>query len=38
MFQWEEVQDQLKLTLQRNMYGLHMPVRQMMERKIVAQV
>jgi len=34
---WEEVQDQLKLTLQRNMYGLHMPVRQMMERKIVAQ-
>ncbi|KAF8525226.1 proteasome maturation factor UMP1, partial [Hysterangium stoloniferum] len=34
--QWEETQDQLKLTLQRNLYGLHLPVRQMMERKIVS--
>ncbi|GJJ07090.1 hypothetical protein Clacol_001289 [Clathrus columnatus] len=33
---WEETQDQMKLTLQRNLFGLHMPVRQMMERKLVA--
>jgi len=33
---WEETQDQLKLSMQRNMFGLHMPVRQLMERKIVS--
>ncbi|KAG8919432.1 hypothetical protein FRC02_001676 [Tulasnella sp. 418] len=32
---WEETQDNLKLTLQRNMYGIHAPVRLLMERKIV---
>jgi len=32
---WEETQDNLKLTMQRNLYGLHAPVRLMMERKIV---
>jgi len=33
---WEETQDVLKLNLQRNLYGLHLPVRQLMERKIVS--
>lgn len=36
--QWEETQDNLKMTMQRNLFGLHLPVRQMMERKIVAAV
>ncbi|CAG7847922.1 SubName: Full=Related to UMP1-proteasome maturation factor {ECO:0000313/EMBL:CCA73905.1} [Serendipita indica DSM 11827] len=35
--QWEQTQDDLKLNLYRNIYGLHAPVRMMMERKIVAQ-
>ncbi|KII86343.1 hypothetical protein PLICRDRAFT_56067 [Plicaturopsis crispa FD-325 SS-3] len=34
---WEETQDNLKLTLQRNIYGMHAPVRLLMERKIVSQ-
>ncbi|CCA73905.1 related to UMP1-proteasome maturation factor [Serendipita indica DSM 11827] len=34
---WEQTQDDLKLNLYRNIYGLHAPVRMMMERKIVAQ-
>ena len=38
IFQWDETQDNLKMTLQRNLFGLHLPVRQMMERKIVAAV
>jgi len=33
---WEETQDNLKLNLQRNLYGMHAPMRQLMERKIVA--
>ncbi|KAJ7480101.1 proteasome maturation factor UMP1 [Mycena galericulata] len=33
---WEETQDNLKLTLQRNLHGLHAPMRLLMERKIVA--
>ncbi|CCL99963.1 uncharacterized protein FIBRA_01988 [Fibroporia radiculosa] len=33
---WEETQDNLKLTLNRGMYGIHMPMRLLMERKIVA--
>lgn len=36
--QWDEVQENLHMTLQRNMYGLHAPVRQMMERQLVSQV
>jgi proteasome maturation protein len=32
---WEETQDNLKLTLHRNTYGLHAPMRLLMERKIV---
>ncbi|KAG6918687.1 hypothetical protein DXG01_012505 [Tephrocybe rancida] len=34
---WEATQDNAKLTLQRNIYGLHAPMRLMMERKIVTQ-
>ncbi|GJE96798.1 proteasome maturation factor UMP1 [Phanerochaete sordida] len=33
---WEETQDNLKLNMQRNVYGLHAPVRQLMERSIVS--
>jgi proteasome maturation protein len=33
---WDETQDNAKLTLQRNAYGLHAPMRLLMERKIVA--
>ncbi|CAD6574402.1 MAG: hypothetical protein CYPHOPRED_005414 [Cyphobasidiales sp. Tagirdzhanova-0007] len=36
--QWTETQDTLKFTLQRQLYGVHMPVRQLMERSIVGQV
>jgi hypothetical protein len=36
--QWEETQDNLKLTLQRNLHGLHAPMRLLMERKIVGLV
>ncbi|EGN92673.1 hypothetical protein SERLA73DRAFT_190673 [Serpula lacrymans var. lacrymans S7.3] len=32
---WEETQDNMKLNVQRNLYGLHAPVRLLMERKIV---
>ncbi|TCD69949.1 hypothetical protein EIP91_005538 [Steccherinum ochraceum] len=33
---WEETQDNLKLTMLRNVYGLHAPVRMLLERKSVA--
>ncbi|PPQ67416.1 hypothetical protein CVT25_005995 [Psilocybe cyanescens] len=33
---WEATQDNLKLTLERNMFGMHAPMRRLMERKIVA--
>ncbi|PPQ72678.1 hypothetical protein CVT26_002894 [Gymnopilus dilepis] len=33
---WEATQDNLKLTLERNLYGMHAPMRRLMERKIVA--
>lgn len=36
--QWEETQDNFKLNMQRNVYGLHAPVRQLMERSIVSFV
>jgi len=32
---WSETQDNLRLTLQRQTFGLHMPMRLLMERKIV---
>lgn len=38
LIQWEETQDNLKLTMQRNIYGMHAPMRLMMERKIVSAV
>ncbi|KAG5651816.1 hypothetical protein H0H81_007288 [Sphagnurus paluster] len=34
---WEATQDNMKLTLQRNIYGMHAPMRRLMERKIVSQ-
>ncbi|KAH9982168.1 proteasome maturation factor UMP1-domain-containing protein [Lactifluus volemus] len=33
---WDETQRNLKLTMHRNIYGLHAPMRQLMERKIVS--
>ncbi|KAL0059662.1 hypothetical protein AAF712_013565 [Marasmius tenuissimus] len=33
--QWEETQDNLKLTMMRNVHGLHAPMRLLMERKMV---
>ena len=35
---WDETQRNWKLAVQRNTFGLGMPVRTMMERKLVAQV
>ncbi|KAI0307506.1 proteasome maturation factor UMP1 [Multifurca ochricompacta] len=34
---WDESQRNLKLTMHRNIYGLHAPMRQLMERKIVSR-
>ncbi|KAH9836805.1 proteasome maturation factor UMP1 [Rhodofomes roseus] len=34
---WDATQDNLKLTMQRNVFGLHMPMRTLMERKIVSR-
>lgn len=36
--QWDETQRNLKLTMHRNIYGLHAPMRQLMERKLVSYV
>jgi hypothetical protein len=36
--QWDETQRTLKLTMHRNIYGLHAPMRQLMERKLVSYV
>ncbi|KAI0271607.1 proteasome maturation factor UMP1 [Gloeopeniophorella convolvens] len=33
---WDETQSMLKLTMHRNIYGLHAPMRQLMERKLVS--
>ncbi|CAB4396664.1 unnamed protein product [Rhizophagus irregularis] len=35
---WEETQTNLKFTLERRIYGIHAPVRQLMERSIVSRV
>ncbi|KJA29366.1 hypothetical protein HYPSUDRAFT_61416 [Hypholoma sublateritium FD-334 SS-4] len=32
---WDATQDNLKLTLERNIFGMHAPMRRLMERKIV---
>lgn len=36
LLQWQDTQDTLKFTLQRQLYGVHMPVRQLMERSLVS--
>lgn len=36
--QWNETQEKLKLGMQRNMFGLGLPLRVMMEKKIVMEV
>jgi len=36
--QWEETQDNMKLTMMRNTQGLHAPIRMLMERRIVSAV
>lgn len=36
--QYEDTQANLKLTLQRNLFGLHAPIRTLMEREIVSSV
>jgi proteasome maturation protein len=36
--QWHETQDNLKLTMARNVYGIHAPIRLLMERKLVSRV
>ncbi|KAI9512292.1 proteasome maturation factor UMP1 [Russula earlei] len=33
---WDDTQRNLKLTMHRNIYGLHAPIRQLMERKVVS--
>ena len=38
IYQWDATQDNMKLTLDRDLYGLHMPMRRLMERKIVTDV
>jgi len=35
---WEQTQTNLKFTLQRRLYGMHAPIRQLMERSIVSRV
>lgn len=38
IFQWEETQWELKLNLARQAYGMHAPIKLMMERSIVEKV
>jgi len=33
---WEETQDNLRLNVHRNVFGMHAPMRQLMERRIVS--
>ena len=35
---WDETRDNLKLTMQRNMFGLGAPIRTLMERRVVGHV
>ncbi|GAA6023793.1 hypothetical protein JCM10207_001197 [Rhodosporidiobolus poonsookiae] len=35
--QWDQTRENLSMTLQRNLYGVHAPVRLMMERELVRQ-
>ncbi|KAG9307312.1 hypothetical protein G9A89_017140 [Geosiphon pyriformis] len=36
--QWDETQTNLKLSLERRLYGIHAPIRHLMERSIVSRV
>lgn len=36
--QWGETQDRTKMTMQRNVYGVALPLRTMMEKRLVAEV
>jgi hypothetical protein len=36
--QWDETQDNLRLNIQRNVWGIHAPMRLLMERKLVSRV
>jgi hypothetical protein len=36
--QWQSTQTQMKMTLQRNVYGIALPLRTMIEKRIVAEV
>lgn len=36
--QWDATQDNLKWTMHRNAFGMHMPIRQAMERQLVSHV
>jgi len=36
--QWQATQTQMKMTLQRNVYGIALPLRTMMEKRLVAEV
>ncbi|KAI0063121.1 proteasome maturation factor UMP1 [Artomyces pyxidatus] len=33
---WDETQDNFRLTMERDLYGIHAPMRKLMERKIVS--
>ncbi|OCH85609.1 proteasome maturation factor UMP1 [Obba rivulosa] len=33
---WDATQDNLRLVMERNVYGMHMPMRRLMERKLVS--
>ncbi|KAG0268036.1 hypothetical protein DFQ27_007665 [Actinomortierella ambigua] len=35
--QWESTQEELKLTMARNTYGMHMPIKLTMERELVTK-
>ncbi|CAG8455701.1 2176_t:CDS:2 [Ambispora leptoticha] len=36
--QWDQTQTNLKLTMERRIYGIHAPIRHLMERSIVSRV
>lgn len=38
LLQWNSAQDNLRLNLKRDIYGMHAPMRLLMERKLVAPV
>lgn len=38
LLQWDSTQDNLRLNLKRDAYGIHLPMRLLMERKLVSPV